>query len=256
LIKACNSVTITIMNPNNPMGMQPTGQNPYQQPMQPQAASQMKPHRSLGLIIALISFVVLFLLAGGFGIWAFMERGKYKNETDKIVSKEVALAEKRVSSQKDKEFIEKEKIPTKVYKGPATFGSVELSYPKTWSAFINESGRGTNPVNGYLHPDFVPGTDSGTAFALRIEVIAKSYDAELKQFDGDVRSGKVKVTPFRAELVPEVLGARIEGEINKGQKDIMILFPIRDKTLKISTESETFFNDFNNIILKSLKFVP
>jgi len=36
----------------------------------------------------------------------------------------------------------------------------------------------------------------------------------------------------------------------------MILLPLRDKTLKISTESQQFVGDFDNIILANLKFVP
>lgn len=240
------------MNPNQPLGMPPMGQQPFQA----QTQAQMKKHNSLGLIISLVIFILLFLGAAGFGFWAFSERSKFKNDTDKIVAKEVALAEQKVSTAKDAEFVEAEKKPTKIYKGPSTFGSLELEYPKTWSAFITESGQGSTPIDGYLHPDFVPGVQSGTSFALRVEVIQKSYDTEMKQFDSKVKSGKVKVTPYRAELVPDVLGARVEGEVNQGQKNIMVLFPIRDKTLKISTESEAFNGDFNNIILKTLKFVP
>lgn len=243
--------TITTMNPNQ----QPYAMPPQGQPFQPQSHSELKKRRPLGLIISLIVCVLLFLGAAGFGYWAFTERNTYKNDTDAIVAKEVALTEQRVSTAKDAEFVESEKRPTKAYKGPATFGSVELEYPKTWSAFINE-GQGSSPIDGYLHPNFVPGVQSGTQFALRVEVVAKSYDAELKQYDSKVRAGKVSVTPFRAEQVPDVLGARVEGEINTGQKNIMVLFPIRDKTLKISTESETFYKDFNDIILKTLKFVP
>lgn len=234
-------------------GMPPNGV----MPPQPQSASQMKKqHASLGWTIATVVLSVLLLGAGGFAAWAFMERGKYKNDTDAIVAKEVALAEQRVSTAKDAEFVEAEKKPTKAYKGPSTFGSVELEYPKTWSAFITESGQGNTPIDGYLHPNFVPGTQSGTQFALRIEVVQRTYDDVLKQFDSKVRQGKVSVSPFRAELVPDVLGARVEGEINQGQKNLMVLFPIRDKTLKISTETETFFKDFNEIVLKTLKFVP
>lgn len=236
------------MNPNQPQGSSPYGQQPLQ------SASQMKKHFN-ALVIPLVVFILLFVVAAGFGIWAFSERNTYKFETDKIVAKEVELAEQRVATQKDKEFVEKEKIPTKSYRGPALYGSVELEYPKTWSAFITE-GAGSAPIDGYLHPDFVPGTKSGTAFALRVEVVQRSYDTELKQYEGKVRSGKVAITPYRAEKVPNVLGARVEGEINTGQKDIMILFPLRDKTLKISTESESFYGDFSNIILKSLTFVP
>lgn len=244
------------MQPNSPMvpgNMPPNGV----MPPQPQSASQMKKqHISLGWIITTVVLLLLLLGVGGFAAWAFMERGKYKNDTDAIVAKEVALAEQRVSTAKDAEFVEAEKKPTKAYKGPSTFGSVELEYPKTWSAFITESGQGNTPIDGYLHPNFVPGTQSGTQFALRLEVVQRTYDDVLKQFDSKVRQGKVAVSPFRAEHVPDVLGARVEGEINQGQKNLMVLFPIRDKTLKISTESETFFKDFNEIILKTLKFVP
>ncbi|MBA3758643.1 hypothetical protein H0X10_03370 [Candidatus Saccharibacteria bacterium] len=246
------------MNPNNqqvPNGLPPTGVQPGQEPFQqPQAASQMKKHFNV-LIIPLVLFVLFFFGALGFGVWAFGERNTFKNETDKIVAKEVVLTEQRVKSEKDKEFVESEKRPTKRYTGPALYGSVELEYPKTWSAFITE-GESSTPIDGYLHPDFVPGTRSGTSFALRVEVVQRSYDSELKQYESKVKSGKLAITPFRAEQVPGVLGARVEGEINTGQKDIMVLFPLRDKTLKISTESETFYGDFNSIILKTLKFVP
>jgi hypothetical protein len=53
-----------------------------------------------------------------------------------------------------------------------------------------------------------------------------------------------------------VVGSRIDGEINLGQKDSMILLPVRDKTIKISTESQEFMGDFNDIVLANLKFVP
>ncbi len=238
------------MNPNYPMGLPQPGQQ-YAAPPQP----QMPKRKPIALIVALVVFVLLFLTAAGFGYWAFSERSMYKNDTDEIVAKEVALTEQRVSTAKDAEFVESEKRPTKTYKGPSTFGSVELAYPKTWAAFITE-GEGNSPIDGYLHPDFVPGVKSGTQFALRVEVVTRSYDTEMKQFDGKVKAGKVSVTPFRAEQVPDVLGARLEGEINTGQKNIMVMFPIRDKTLKITTESETFYKDFDDIILKTLKFVP
>lgn len=234
-------------------GVPPMGQLPPQ----PQSASQRrKHHTSLRWIIAVVVLSLLLIGVGGFAFWAFQERSKYKNDTDKIVAKEVALTEQRVASEKDKQFLEDEKRPTKPYTGPATFGSVQIEYPKTWSAFITESGQGGTPIDGFLHPNFVPGTQSGTQFALRLEVVQRTYDDVLKQFDSKVRQGKVSVSPFRAENVPDVLGARVEGEINQGQKNLMVLFPIRDKTLKISTESESFFKDFNEIILKSLKFVP
>lgn len=219
------------------------------------AASQLK-HHSWGLILCLVLFILLFFGAGGAAIWAYMGMQDYKTNSDQKSQKAVAVALKDEDIKKDAEFHEKEKSPYKEYKAPSTFASVDIIYPKTWSAFVTESEKSILPVDGYFHPLFVPGIQSGTDFALRLQVTNQSYDQELKQFEVKVKSGKVKVSPYKAPKVPGVLGSRIDGEINNGQQDSMVLFPVRDKTLKISTESQQFLDDFNNIILANLNFVP
>ena len=224
-------------------------------PQYQSANSRKSSSFGVGLIVSVV-LGVLLLAALIFGIWAFNERGTYKNKTDQIVAKEVELAKQQTSDQKDKEFVEKEKNPLKEYKGPATYGSLSVQYPKTWSAYVDEAGRGNLPISGYFHPNFVPGLNSGTAFALRIEVVGSAYDTEVKAFEPKVKAGKVKVTPYTAIKVPGATGSKIEGEINQGQKGIMVLFPLRDKTIKISTQTEAFAKDFNDIILANLTFVP
>lgn len=219
-------------------------------------SANSKHHHSLGLIIALVVTTLLLLSAIGFGVWAFMSRQEYKDHSDKLSDKAVAIAVQQESTKKDTEFVEKEKFPLKKYLGPEAFGSVSISYPKTWGAYVEQADRASIPVNGYFHPNFVPGMQSGTAFALRIQVTNQTYESELKQFESKVKSGKVKVTPFTAKNVPNAVGARVDGEINNGQKDSMVLLPLRDKTLKISSESPDFAGDFDKIILENLKFVP
>ena len=215
-----------------------------------------KTYRPWFLIIALAIASVLLLGFIGFGVWAFTSRQDYKNNSDQKSAKAVAIAVQNESSKKDNEFVEKEKNPLKTYVGPEAYGSVSISYPKTWGAYVVQTDRASVPVDGYFHPNFVPGLQSGTAYALRVQIMSQSYDQEMKQFDSKVKSGKVSVAPFVAKSVPGVTGARVEGEINTGQKDYMILLPLRDKTLKISTESQQFVGDFDNIILANLKFVP
>ncbi|GAC1392546.1 MAG: hypothetical protein NVSMB46_08720 [Candidatus Saccharimonadales bacterium] len=207
------------------------------------------------LILFIVS-LILFLAATGFGAWSFISRQDYKNNSDKKVVAAVSVAQQQTASAKDNEFIQKEKYPLKSYQGPATFGSVGISYPKTWSAFITETNAGESSVDGYFHPNYVPGLQSGTAFALKVNVINQSYDQVMQGFTGLVTSGKVSVSAFRASKVPSVLGARIEGSINQGQNDSMVIVPVRDKTLEIMTESHEFSNDFNTIILPSLTFNP
>lgn len=217
---------------------------------------QPKKRQGLGLIVPLVLSVILLLASLGFGIWAFTSRADYKNNSDKKSADAVALAVQRESSRKDKEFVEKEKLPLKKYLGPAAFGTLEISYPKTWSAFITELDKGSTPVDGYFHPNFVPGLQSGTAFALRMQVTSQAYDQEMKQFETKGKTGKVKITAYSPKNVAGVVGARVDGEISTGHQGTMILLPLRDKTIKIYTESQQFVGDFNSIILENLKFIP
>ncbi len=210
------------------------------------------------LLIPLIISVLLFVGALGFGIYAFSGMQDYKNNSDKKVEVAVEIAKQETSTSKDKEFVEKEKIPHRMYTSPDTLATVHFEYPKTWAAYMNEdtkTNRGT-PLDGYVHPDFVPAADSGVDFALRVKVESRPYADLLSQYDGKVKQGKVKISPYKAPKMQSDLGVRIEGEINKAQKNVMIMIPIRDKTLIIWTESMQFIDDFDKIVMASLTFVP
>jgi hypothetical protein len=219
------------------------------------SASEQKKHHSM-LIIPFVLTVFLLIGAVGFGAWAFMERQDYKNNVDEKIAAAVEVSNQEVASAKDAEYLEREKEPFVQYRGPSTFGSVDITYPRTWSAYVDDIGKGTVPVNGYFHPKYVPSEDAGVQFALRIEVVNRAYSQEMRKFDSVVKSGKASVSPYRAPNVGDVLGSRIEGEIASRQNGYMVVFPLRDKTLKIWTESESFLKDFNQTILPNLVFVP
>lgn len=217
-----------------------------------------QPKKSLNaLLIPLILAVVFLLGAIGFAVWAYMGMQDYKLNVQPKIDQAVEIAKQETATAKDAEFVEKEKSPVRTYKAGVTAGSLVITYPKTWSAYVEESDQDTELVNGYFHPSFVPAANSGTDFALRVEVISRSYDEELKQLEGKAKSGKVKISAYKAPKMPAgQVGARIDGEINTGQQDSMVMFPLRDKTIKISTESAQFLGDFNNIVLANLTFEP
>lgn len=240
------------MPPNTPIYSSQTPKSAFD-PTQP----IQKPKRHLdALLIPLILATALLLGSLGFGLWAFMSRQDYKENTDQKIAVAVGEAEKVLDAKKEAEFVEREKQPYKTYEGSSTFGSVKLTYPKTWSAYITQTDKGSAPIDGYFHPDVVPGLDSGTAFALHLQVTNLSYDQELKKFDAGAKVGKVTISALTASKVPGVTGVRINGEIEPNKQGSMVLFPLRDKTLKISTESNQFINDFNDVILANLIFIP
>lgn len=203
------------------------------------------------LLIPLIIAVLCFFVALGFGIWAYAERTDYKNNSDKKSEAAAAVASQKVSTQKDNEFLEKEKFPLDIYKAPAEFGSLEVSYPKTWSAYVSTE---EDPFF-IFSPQYVPAGDE-TAQALRIIIEASPYNDVISGYDGQIQDGKLKAAAYSLPKVPGVVGLKFDGELEEGKTASLVVLPLRDKTLKISSELPDRFNDFNNIILPNLVFSP
>lgn len=213
---------------------------------------QPKKHSKIPVVILSTLLVVTVIFAG----WAFVEMLDYKNNSDKKSEEAVksALAEQKVKL--DAEYEEKAKSPFESYLSGAELGSLTLSYPKNFELYVDEKTSGSSStIEGYAHPGYVPSLSGDTAFALRFQVTARDYAAELKAFDSDIKSGSAKVSPFRLEQVPSVLGARVEGEVSNNKTGVLYLFPLRDKTIKIWTESNTYSSDLESVI-KTVTFIP
>lgn len=211
---------------------------------------------SAGLLVAFVLLVMLLVGAIGFGVWAYSSQQDYKNNTDQKIEQAVVGAGKKMAAAKDKEFAEQLKKPLDTYKGPNTYGGVTIKYPKSWSAYVVEAGDSSNPIDGYFHPNYVPGVESKSSFALRVQVTSTSYTEETSQYEDKIAEGKVKITAFRAAKVKRQLGIRINGEIDVDKQGSMVILPMRDKTLKIWTESPQFISDFDKYILPNLSFSP
>lgn len=232
---------------------------PPNRPLQPYPATSLPPvtppkKRGPWLVLSLILFILLFLGAAVFAVWAYQGRQDYKNNVAGKVNQAVATAIQVEDTKAADKYAELEKSPTKTYQAQAAYGSLKITYPKTWSAYVIEIDQSANPVDGFFHPGFVPATQTNTAYALRVQVVNQRYSQVIGQFDGLVKANKVKLSPYTAPNLKTVLGSRIEGEITQGQKDTMVLLPLRDKTLKIWTESQQYVNDLDTIVLANLTF--
>ena len=207
------------------------------------------------LLVPVILLSLLFVGAGAFGVWAFNSRQDYKNNVDSKVKTAVATNTQTVQAKDAADFADAEKNPLKTYTAPEAYGSVQVQYPKTWSAYVVTDG--TNPVDGYFHPDIVPNaTDIKSSFALRVEVVSQAYSQVVGQYTASAKTGKVTVAPYTLPRVPKVVGVRVDGQITQNKQGSLVVFPLRDKTLKIWTEDKTFADDFNNNILPNATFSP
>ncbi len=209
------------------------------------------------LLVPLVLVTLLFLAAAGFGLWAYSSRTDYKNNSDQKVAAAVETARKQEGIAKDKAFAEREKNPLTTYQGPSAFGSVRVNYPKTWSTYVH-STAGT-PLDTYFAPRAVPTVeDVNSVYSLRIQVLAQPYTEIMQALEDQIKTQTITATPFAFPKVPDVIGTRLNGQINSEKKTTgsMIIMPLRDKTLEVYTESPEFLNDFNNTIIPQLVFSP
>jgi len=205
------------------------------------------------LLIPLIFAVLFFFGAAGFGAWAYMERQDYKDNSDEKSAAAVAVAVNKTKSEKDNEFVEKEKEPLKSYVGPESLGSITFQYPKTWSTYVNQPAN--NTITILSNSDIVVGGQS-SSYALRVEVVSQTYDTVVGTFDNAVKTKKVTATAYALPKVPKTVGLRFDGAIATDRQGAIVILPLRDKTVKISVESTNYLKDFNGIILPNFTFSP
>jgi hypothetical protein len=204
------------------------------------------------LMPGLIISVVFLLGAIGFGIWSFMEMQTYKNDYQELVDSAVEAKREELMKEAEDEYNEREKSPYKNYVGPSQYGNVNITYPKTWAAYVNEGGG--DPIEAYFHTNFVPGLETigkTTQYALYVSVLDQAFERSLSPYASNIRAGKATSQPYAAPNVPSAVGARITAA-----NSIVVLLPIRDKTLKLETQSPAFYADFDSIILANLTFEP
>ena len=209
------------------------------------------------MLLSLIVLIVLLVTALGFGIWAFSERQDYKNNSDQKAAAAAQEAKTATQAEDAAKYAEEAKNPVKSFVGPVDFGSVVFEYPKTWSAYEQASASNGVPLNGFFHPNIVPNTGLATSvYALRATIVTEPYSTVLDEYSTSVVDGTVTVSPYELPKVPGVVGSRIEGEIFRDKQGTLVLFPLRNVTLQVWTETDQYLNDFTTIVLPSLSFSP
>lgn len=207
------------------------------------------------LLVSLILAVLLLLSMTGFGAWAFSSRQDYKNHSDAKSAVAAAAAVKVAQASDATKYAEEAKSPLKLFVGPGQYGSITVHYPKTWSGYIVQNNA--TPLDAYFQPDVVTDINSpSTSFALRIQVLNQTYAQVMATFSSKVTTKQVTATPYTFPKVKSVVGSRIDGQISTDNQGSIIVLPLRNLALLISTQSQTFEPDFNNIILPNLSFSP
>lgn len=210
-----------------------------------------------GLAISLILTILLLIGAVAFGAWAFNGRQDYKNNVDGKISTAVTAALTKEDNKLNAKFAEEAKKPLRAYQGPEAYGSLMVSYPKTWSAYVDDTGRGNFLVDGYFAPGVVPSiSDPNSVFALRVQVVNQTYAQILQSLAGQEQNGKLSASAYALPKFPKIVGVKVVGQINNSASVTMVILPLRSQTLEIWTQGTQYLSDFNDNILPNFSFSP
>lgn len=203
-------------------------------------------------MIVAIGGLVLFLVAGAAAVWFFLQYKEQKTDVDGKIKVAVAEGKREQMEIDDKNFQEKYKDPRLEFVGPAEYGRVSFMYPRTWSVYVDKDGSDRGDYNAFMHPVSVPPVASkDSRFALRLEIINKDYDTVLKTYEGLLKKGDL------TSSTPEFNGnasTRLDGAFSKELRGSAVLMRVRDKTIRFSTDADTFKPDFE-AVLNTVKFI-
>ena len=222
----------------------------------------MKRLNDNGGIAAVVTIALLatfFVAAVGFGVWAYQGRQDYKNHSDQKVAAAVATAKDQQKKEDAKAITDAKNNPFDTYQGPEQYGSLVVKYPRSWSSYVDATGKSSAVVDGYFYPGTVPAlNDAGSVFALRIQVLSQNYSDAVANLSSQQNGAttKAKIAPYSLPKVPSVVGIRVDGPLSQNKTGSMIVLPLRDKTIEVWTESSQYQQDFNNNILPNLTFSP
>lgn len=249
------------MNPESPYTPPGYPQQPQpqyqQQPVQqsiyaPVPPSQYKQKRKVSVIwlVLAIVFILTTIAAVSGGVWALTNYLDQKDNTDSKITAAVATAVKDTKDADAANFLEKEKQPNRQFAGPEDYGRVAFDYPKTWSVYVASDASNGGTYQAYFNPVSVPLADGNQRFALRLNIQEQDYDIVLTNYQSLIKTGALVSSSFK---VDEQTGTRLDGSFTPDIKGSSVIFKIRDKTVIIQTDAETFKPDFEALI-KTITF--
>lgn len=206
-----------------------------------------------GWMISTIGLIILVLGAGSLAIWAYMNYTEAKTDIDGKVAAAVAEAKRAQAEEDEAKFAEREKEPRREFIGPDDYGRLSFTYPKTWSVYVAKDARKGGDYEAFLHPIQVPSLEQQATqqVALRLQIVDKDYDVYLEQYEGLIKDGKLRSSTVS---VNGENGVRFDGDFTKDIRGAAVVFKMRDKTVVLRTDADTFKPDFDTLI-KTVTYV-
>ncbi|MBQ2660005.1 hypothetical protein IJF86_01080 [Candidatus Saccharibacteria bacterium] len=206
-----------------------------------------KKHSGLGQTIAIAILSVTTVAFAGLFVWKLLDWIDASTNLDAQISAAVAVAVNENSAELEAEFAEREKDPYTAFAGPADYGELSFSYPKTWSLYVSKDAANGGDYESYMNPGGVEPISPTTVMALRVQIKTQTFDNIIKTYDSYVKNGKMTMSVVNVNNGAATANV-YRGTLQSGLVGIVAVMKIRDKTAIIQTDSELFAEEFDKII--------
>ena len=196
------------------------------------------------LVVAIIG-IATTVITTGVMVWALVNYNEQKSNVDAKIAAAEATARKEQADADEAKFEERDKEPNRQFVGPDDYGRLSFDYPKNWSVYVDEDASSGGDFEAYLNPVAVPPVSNKEQYALRVLIESKDYDRVISSYQSLVSRGDLTSSAVKAD---DQNGTRLDGSFSGDIRGSAVIFKIRDKTVTIRTDANTFKNDFNKII--------
>ncbi|MFI5240329.1 MAG: hypothetical protein ACHQUB_01300 [Candidatus Saccharimonadia bacterium] len=141
--------------------------------------------------------------------------------------------------------------PFRDYVAPELYGGFDIKFPKDWNAYVIEDDSQLNQVVLYLNPSFVtlsgqnPATNS---YAFRAVLINERSTTVIANLVGIAKTNGVT---NKSVTVSGIASTWYDGKFDQFHNGVLVLVPVRDKTLELITDTHDYLTEFNQILAQS-----
>jgi len=222
--------------------------NPEVQP-EPQYAVQ--PRRGVNMAAILLAIMTIaVLILGTLTTLEFSVATKAKADLKTAVSQAARQAK---SDQKAADKTSQEKLsesPFRTYKAPVLLGGFEIKFPKNWSAYLIEDDNGSPQIDLALQPDFVAKSINGkqALYAAHIKFVRQATAELNTQYQAKVAAKQATASDV---TVSQIKATQYRGKLDGQNESILVLVPVRDKTILIACEDLHYEPEFREILAQA-----
>ena len=197
------------------------------------------------------------LLFGGLAIKVYRDNTFIVSHQKQLSDKAAADAATKQKAADDLANTKANQLPFRTYTADPRDGSFQLQIPKSWSLYAGHNFNTSQLIQLDLisDPHIVDSRVDGgiNTHAFRLQLQNRSVQDTNKSYAALI---KKKVLKSRGTQVSGIPATLYEGQIDDQRHNgIAITFPVRDKSMIITTDTRNFLEEFNKIV-STAKIVP